>query len=80
MGYPWLAIFAIIYGVSVLPEGEEFLIVFDGFALSYLYQDFEYYCVKPAIKLRQMIWGQIQLLDAEYRQYEPDIRYEILAD
>jgi len=43
-------------------------------------QEFEYYCVKPAIKLRQMIWGQIQLLDAEYRQYEPDIRYEILAD
>jgi ATP-dependent Lon protease len=41
---------------------------------------FDYYCVRPAKKLRQIIWDQLQILDAEYRQYESDIRYEILPD
>ena len=42
--------------------------------------EFKHYCLKPAIELRQIIWDQIQNLDAEYRQYESDIRFEILPD
>ncbi|GAB4407280.1 MAG: hypothetical protein Kow00106_00070 [Anaerolineae bacterium] len=43
-------------------------------------EDFEHYCVRPAQMLRQFIWGELQALDAEYRQYESEIRYEILWD
>jgi len=43
-------------------------------------EDFEHYCVRPAQMLRQFIWEELQTLDAEYRQYESDIRYEILWD
>jgi ATP-dependent Lon protease len=39
--------------------------------------EFERYCVRPAAELRQMIWDQLQVLDAEYRQYESTIRYRI---
>lgn len=39
--------------------------------------DLEQYCLRPAKELRQNIWSQLQLLDAEYRQYESDIRYEM---
>jgi ATP-dependent Lon protease len=42
--------------------------------------EFEHYCVSPAIMLRQLIWSQLQLLDAEYRQYESSIQYEIQPD
>ena len=42
--------------------------------------EFEHYCVKPAKILRQYIWSQLQALDAEYRQYESEIDYEILPD
>jgi len=42
--------------------------------------EFEHYCVRPAQQLRQLVWSQLQLLDGEYRQYESDIRYEILPD
>lgn len=42
--------------------------------------DFDYYCVRPAKQLRQLIWEQLQTLDAEYRQYESDIAYEILSE
>lgn len=42
--------------------------------------DFNYYCVRPAKQLRQLIWEQLQILDAEYRQYESDISYEILPE
>ena len=38
---------------------------------------FEHYCVHPAQRLRQLIWEQLQMLDAEYRQYESNIQYEI---
>ena len=38
---------------------------------------FEHYCVHPAQRLRQLIWEQLQVLDAEYRQYEGNIQYEI---
>lgn len=41
-------------------------------------EDFNHYCVRPAKELRQLVWDQIQMLDAEYRQYDNDIRYEIL--
>jgi ATP-dependent Lon protease len=43
-------------------------------------EDFEHYCVRPAQKLRQFIWDQLQILDAEYRQYESEICYEIRWD
>jgi len=43
-------------------------------------EDFEHYCVRPAQTLRQLIWDQLHTLDAEYRQYESDISYEILWD
>jgi ATP-dependent Lon protease len=42
--------------------------------------EFEHYCVKPAKNLRQYIWSQLQALDAEYRQYESEIDYEILPN
>jgi len=42
--------------------------------------EFEHYCVRTAKELRQLIWEQLQTLDAEYRQYESDIQYEILPD
>lgn len=42
--------------------------------------EFERYCVRPAKGLRQFIWSELQSLDAEYRQYESEIDYEILAD
>jgi ATP-dependent Lon protease len=42
--------------------------------------DFNFYCVRPAKQLRQLIWEQLQTLDAEYRQYECDIAYEILPE
>jgi ATP-dependent Lon protease len=42
--------------------------------------EFEHYCVKPARKLRQLVWDQLQDLDAEYRQYESEIQYQILDE
>jgi ATP-dependent Lon protease len=42
--------------------------------------EFERYCVSPAKMLRQYIWNQLQLLDAEYRQYESTIQYEVIPD
>lgn len=42
--------------------------------------EFDYYCVRPAIQLRQLIWQQIQMLDAEYRQYESEISYELMSE
>lgn len=32
-------------------------------------EEFRQYCVEPAVRLRQQVWRQIYLLDAEYRQY-----------
>ncbi len=43
-------------------------------------EDFEHYCVRPAQLLRQFVWQQLQTLDAEYRQYEDEIRYELIWD
>jgi ATP-dependent Lon protease len=40
--------------------------------------EFEHYCVRPAKMLRQNIWSQLQILDAEYRQYESELDYELL--
>ena len=33
-------------------------------------EDFSRYCLKPALELRQNVWGQLYQLDSEYRQYE----------
>jgi ATP-dependent Lon protease len=41
---------------------------------------FEHYCVRPAQRLRQLIWEQLQSLDAEYRQGESILQYEILPE
>jgi len=35
--------------------------------------EFEKYCVRPAIELRQLIWNQLYRLDAEYRQWDPEL-------
>ncbi|MBA3533682.1 MAG: BREX system Lon protease-like protein BrxL [Ardenticatenales bacterium] len=39
--------------------------------------DFDFYCVRPAVQLRQRIWDQLQSLDGEYRQYEHEIQYRL---
>ncbi len=41
--------------------------------------DSEFYrlCVEPAVRLRQGIWSQLYELDAEYRQYDAEIRAEL---
>lgn len=41
--------------------------------------EFETYCVRPAVELRQLVWDQLYALDAEYRQYDEEIQYEIQA-
>jgi len=41
-------------------------------------EDFNHYCVRPAKQLRQLVWDQLQMLDAEYRQYDSKIDYELL--
>lgn len=43
-------------------------------------EDFEHYCVRPAVELRQLVWDQLQMLDAEYRQFETNIQYEIIPE
>lgn len=42
--------------------------------------EFFKYCVKPAVKLRQGIWDQLYTLDAEYRQFERDIKCRVAGD
>jgi ATP-dependent Lon protease len=42
--------------------------------------DFRKYCVEPAIELRQLVWEQLYVLDAEYRQYEEWLGYELLTE
>ncbi len=42
--------------------------------------DFVKYCVNPAIELRQLVWDQLYVLDAEYRQYEAAIDVELLGE
>ena len=42
-------------------------------------EDFETYCVRPSVELRQLVWEQLYMLDAEYRQYDEEIEYEILS-
>jgi ATP-dependent Lon protease len=36
-------------------------------------REFWRFCVKPAIKLRQLVWNQLFQLDGEYRQYEGNL-------
>lgn len=40
--------------------------------------DFYRYCVKPAVRLRQGVWDQLYALDAEYRQFERDIKCRLV--
>lgn len=40
--------------------------------------DFRRYCVQPAVELRQLVWEQLYMLSAEYRQYEEWLGYELL--
>jgi ATP-dependent Lon protease len=37
-------------------------------------EDFEVYCLRPAVEMRQLVWDQLYTLDAEYRQYDEEIR------
>jgi ATP-dependent Lon protease len=39
--------------------------------------EFEIYCARPAAELRQLVWDQLYMLDAEYRQYDEEIQYEL---
>ncbi len=40
--------------------------------------EFYRYCVKPAVKLRQGVWDQLYSLDAEYRQFEHDLKCRLV--
>ena len=40
--------------------------------------EFERYCVRPALELRQWIWNELYDLDPEYRQYGSKIEAEIV--
>ena len=42
--------------------------------------DFRRYCVEPAAELRQLVWEQLYTLDAECRQYEERLDFELLPD
>ena len=42
-------------------------------------EDFWFHCVMPAVELRQYIWDQLYTLDAEYRQYERELRCELVG-
>lgn len=42
--------------------------------------DFRRYCVEPAVELRQLVWEQLYTLDAEYRQYEERLDFELLPE
>lgn len=35
--------------------------------------EFEVHCLKPAVRLRQLVWDEMQARDAEYRMYEGPI-------
>jgi ATP-dependent Lon protease len=37
------------------------------------------YCVEPAVEYRQLIWDQLYRLDAEYRQFDERIEYELVG-
>lgn len=41
--------------------------------------DFRTYCVAPAVEYRQLIWNQLYQMDAEYRQYDEQIGYELIG-
>ncbi|MDT8898277.1 BREX system Lon protease-like protein BrxL [Thermanaerothrix sp. 4228-RoL] len=41
-------------------------------------EEFEIFCVRPAIELRQLVWDQLYILDSEYRQYDEKLEYEII--
>ena len=42
--------------------------------------DFRKYCVDPAIVLRQLVWEQLYMLDAEYRQYGQWLDYKLAPE
>lgn len=42
-------------------------------------EEFVRFCVKPAVKLRQLIWDQLYALDAEFRKYDRELRYELTS-
>ena len=42
--------------------------------------DFREYCIDSAIELRRLVWEQLYTLDAEYRQYEEWIDYELASE
>jgi ATP-dependent Lon protease len=36
------------------------------------------YCVLPAVRMRQLVWHQLYTLDGEFRQYSPELRYQVV--
>jgi ATP-dependent Lon protease len=43
-------------------------------------EEFDRYCVRPAREMRELVWRELQQLDAEYRQYDSAIYYKILPE
>jgi ATP-dependent Lon protease len=41
--------------------------------------EFRTYCVEPAIEYRQLIWDQLYQMDAEYRQFDRYLEYELVG-
>lgn len=41
--------------------------------------EFRMFCVEPAIEYRQLIWDQLYRMDAEYRQFDQQIEYELVG-
>jgi ATP-dependent Lon protease len=42
--------------------------------------DFKVYCLDPAIRLRQLVYDQLFMLDAEYRQYDANVFCTVVPD
>ena len=41
--------------------------------------DFRTYCVAPAVEYRQLVWNQLYQKDAEYRQYDEYLEYQLVG-
>lgn len=42
--------------------------------------EFERYCLRPAVLLRQLVWDQLYRLDAEYRQWDLVLTCDLVGD
>jgi ATP-dependent Lon protease len=63
--------------VKMIASGLLKILFPDGLLSDY---EFKRFCINPAIELRQHIWNQLQILDGEYRQYEREIKINLLPE